>query len=481
MDNVKTDLNTPSRLLLAVSRALVIVRTRDDLLGLMAGELTALLGYEDSDLMVFSDNDLFSRSLLPMSNPSRQQHRYYNQVVNRLTPISEHHRAFCRDPATQVRVVPQANLVALGDCEWVSFVLETGIRAAIVLKLVLAGRVIGIWTIYYTTDDQANQVLFPWVEGLAQQLTGAVANVLANEKNAAREREESIHIAVGQALLTGTDWPTMTTALARELHQCQPFDVLGIILPDATASGSGRAYDISLQGDRSWLCQNSPLCQQDWEADPDSCACLVADRRAAFREPAVLVGDGYEQHWRENKFGESVRDVYGLRSMLYLPVPLRHQGTAWLFFGSRAGYSLTKTDLDRLIRLQPQLALGLENYLAFDELNRVKALSEQRMSTLCQEIDRVRAILNESPLLTAILQQLVPQTPAVCPDPAQAVTLRDVERSTIIETLRLTNGRIRGEGGTAQLLAIEPNTLDARMHKLGIVKSDYATKCKGKT
>lgn len=477
MDNVKSEPNTQPHLLLSVSNALATVRTRDDLFGVMAGELTALLRYEDSDLIIFAKNDLFSWSLLPILNTSRQQHRYYNQLFNRLIPIPEHCRAFCRDPTAQVRVVLEADLIALGDCELASFVLETGIRAAIVFKLVLAGHIIGMWTIYYTSDAQVDQALLPLVEGIAHQLTVAVANVLANEAGAAREREESIYIAVGQALLTSADWPTMTTALARELHQCQPFDVLGILL-DATPSGSERAYDISLQDDKSWLCRDSLPGQPGWEADPNQCAKLAADRRAAFHEPAVWVGDGFEQHCQENKFGGFVQQVYGLRSLLYLPVPLKHQGIAWLFFGSRTGYSLTETDLDRLIWLRPQIALGLENHLAFDELNRVKALSKQSTMAMGREIDRVKAILNESPLLTALLQQLVPQTPAVCPESASTVTLRDMERSTIIDTLRLTNGRIRGEGGTAQLLAIEPNTLDARMHKLGIIKSNYAAKCK---
>ncbi|GAB3220566.1 sigma-54 interaction domain-containing protein [Spirosoma arcticum] len=49
-------------------------------------------------------------------------------------------------------------------------------------------------------------------------------------------------------------------------------------------------------------------------------------------------------------------------------------------------------------------------------------------------------------------------------------TLADSERDLIVQTLHFTKGRIRGKGGAAGLLAIEPNTLDARMKKLGIVK-----------
>ena len=40
----------------------------------------------------------------------------------------------------------------------------------------------------------------------------------------------------------------------------------------------------------------------------------------------------------------------------------------------------------------------------------------------------------------------------------------------IMETIKRCNGRIRGKGGAAEILNIEPNTLDVRMKKPGIVK-----------
>ncbi|NII23812.1 sigma-54-dependent Fis family transcriptional regulator [Pseudoflavitalea sp. X16] len=48
----------------------------------------------------------------------------------------------------------------------------------------------------------------------------------------------------------------------------------------------------------------------------------------------------------------------------------------------------------------------------------------------------------------------------------------DTEREYIMAILRKTNGRIRGEGGAAQLLNLKPTTLESKMHKLGIKKED---------
>lgn len=48
----------------------------------------------------------------------------------------------------------------------------------------------------------------------------------------------------------------------------------------------------------------------------------------------------------------------------------------------------------------------------------------------------------------------------------------ETEREYIITILRKTNGRIRGEGGAAQLLNLKPTTLESKMIKLGIKKEN---------
>lgn len=53
----------------------------------------------------------------------------------------------------------------------------------------------------------------------------------------------------------------------------------------------------------------------------------------------------------------------------------------------------------------------------------------------------------------------------------EAVTLRDNERNHILWALKVTDGKIRGKDGAAELLDIHPNTLYGRMRKLGIARS----------
>jgi transcriptional regulator with GAF, ATPase, and Fis domain len=55
-------------------------------------------------------------------------------------------------------------------------------------------------------------------------------------------------------------------------------------------------------------------------------------------------------------------------------------------------------------------------------------------------------------------------------------TIDDNARDHILKVLKLTNGRVRGAGGAAELLDINPTTLDGRMRKLGITKEHIVRK-----
>jgi len=50
-------------------------------------------------------------------------------------------------------------------------------------------------------------------------------------------------------------------------------------------------------------------------------------------------------------------------------------------------------------------------------------------------------------------------------------TLEDLEKQHILQVLELTNGRVRGKNGAAEILNLKPTTLESRMLKLGIKRT----------
>jgi len=52
-------------------------------------------------------------------------------------------------------------------------------------------------------------------------------------------------------------------------------------------------------------------------------------------------------------------------------------------------------------------------------------------------------------------------------------TLRDKEREHIVEILRQTRGALSGPSGAASRLGLKRTTLQYKMHRLGISRTDY--------
>lgn len=104
----------------------------------------------------------------------------------------------------------------------------------------------------------------------------------------------------------------------------------------------------------------------------------------------------------------------------------------------------------------------------------VKMLLEYDWPGNIRELENIverAVILNQGPVLR--LAGLLPTIREHhTPSEETIVTLDDNERRHIIRTLQNTNWKVRGKGGAAELLDINPSTLFFRMKKLGISKLD---------
>ena len=56
---------------------------------------------------------------------------------------------------------------------------------------------------------------------------------------------------------------------------------------------------------------------------------------------------------------------------------------------------------------------------------------------------------------------------------AEGATLHEAEREHILRVLRETKGQIGGDDGAAARLGLKRTTLNSKMKKLGIERSDY--------
>ena len=72
-----------------------------------------------------------------------------------------------------------------------------------------------------------------------------------------------------------------------------------------------------------------------------------------------------------------------------------------------------------------------------------------------------------------VLHLDVPKIAQSCTD--QSGTLEEAEKRRIIEALNTTGWRVRGKKGAAEILGINPKTLESRMRRLGIQRNNKNT------
>ncbi|MEO1049853.1 MAG: sigma 54-interacting transcriptional regulator [Bacteroidota bacterium] len=106
--------------------------------------------------------------------------------------------------------------------------------------------------------------------------------------------------------------------------------------------------------------------------------------------------------------------------------------------------------------------LTLQEFLKYDWPGNVREL---------EHIIERASIINKGSVLQVALEKLTNNTlngNGNGHNHFQVKTIQQAEKELIINTLKVSGGRIRGMGGAAELLDIKPSTLESRMKKLGI-------------
>ncbi|HEY7746116.1 MAG TPA: sigma 54-interacting transcriptional regulator, partial [Desulfuromonadales bacterium] len=104
------------------------------------------------------------------------------------------------------------------------------------------------------------------------------------------------------------------------------------------------------------------------------------------------------------------------------------------------------------------------------KIRRISA-SDMQALTACPwpgNIRELRNVIEYSMIVSQSETLELYHLPAASQSASAPTTLEEVERRHIQATLRATQGRVKGAGGAAELLGLNPSTLYSRMQKLGI-------------
>jgi transcriptional regulator with GAF, ATPase, and Fis domain len=224
--------------LLSISEDIASVRDKKDLLRVIIEKIKPLFGFYDCGILVIDHQNHFHdlAAIHPDINGSEVNHLlhsagYYQhgqgipyaglgvewiikQIQQAGRPIlfdySSDHSHF-----TDGKLL--ANLEGSGYREAVAGVLKTG------------GRVFGCFTINYTRQGQTQSIHLPLFQNVVDQLSVAVANILANEEILEREREKTLLLSLSEDMATIRNREDLLQVILSKIKPIMGFD-------DATVS-----------------------------------------------------------------------------------------------------------------------------------------------------------------------------------------------------------------------------------------------------
>jgi formate hydrogenlyase transcriptional activator len=201
--------------------------------------------------------------------------------------------------------------------------------------------------------------------------------------------------AVAQAIISHRDLATLFHDLADRLHQVVRFDYLVLVLHDA--ANDAMRIQVLETSEPTSVAPGFLLPVQD------SPAGLVWQTQ----QPLILSNAQAESQWP--RLWELVYRPHGIGSFCYVPLTTARQRLGALAFSSRQSAAYAAADVDFLQLVANQVAVAVENALAFDCIEKLKEKLIQEKVYLEEEIrteQNFDEIVGESAALRRVLKMV---------------------------------------------------------------------------
>lgn len=215
----------------------------------------------------------------------------------------------------------------------------------------------------------------------------------AHSEEAKLRQQQTIQIAVNNAIVTIQDREQLCLAIADQINRLVPFSFLNlrIGLPDEASF-----YWLMLEKTpaNTFMRVNlSALLQEDSNELLEKLDREAPDQLGRLR--GVFTGEAFDQLCETYVTARSCRDNFGVRSLALFPIQLKRNSLTTIILSSTQPDGFTTKDYQAVDLIIPQIALALDNLLAYEELaarQQVKAIELAIVNAFRNGID-IRAIL----------------------------------------------------------------------------------------
>ncbi len=279
---------------------------------------------------------------------------------------------------------------------------ELGMKQLVLSPLRSGGRVIGFLNFVSKEEEPWSESDRSLLAGVSSSIAIAVSNSLAYEELRQREAETVMQLAINNALFTIKERGQMLLTVCEQISKLIPCGFLGIRV--VGNDGRFRIFDNFMREPGRSFAPFSPLEELEVSVDDP----VARESVEVLSRPGVYAGERFDELCREFRLVGMVRDRFGISSTIVVQL--------WDLPGSRAGLiisgigvSLGEGELATIRLIVPQLALALQNYMAFDEIDRLRRKLEGERTYLVEEIREAHnfeEIVGQSAPLAEVLRRV---------------------------------------------------------------------------
>ncbi|MBZ5564613.1 MAG: sigma 54-interacting transcriptional regulator [Acidobacteriia bacterium] len=382
------------RTLLGVSESITTHRDLAELFRDLARCLHQVVAFDFLSLILYdAARNLMRLHILESALPARVQ--VGNEMSPEETPagwvVQTQQPMVSHDIEKETRYSPTINLLR-----------ESGVKSFCALPLTTAHRRVGVLGLGSVRGDAYRDADLPFLERVAAQVAVAVDNALnfqsvqSYQAQLARERDRlRLLLEVNNAVVSNLDLHQLMVAIAGCLRRVLHHDYTALSLYDPSAS--------QLRLHALHFPRGKGLVQEEMLLPLEGTA---AGEVFTSRQP-MLVGSVNMERFQADVARRFVEE--GIQSACIVPLITANQTLGTLSFGSLRERAFTQEDVDLLTQVASQIAIAVENALAYREIAELKNKLAEEKYYLEEEIrteHNFEEVVGESSALKRVLSQV---------------------------------------------------------------------------
>jgi formate hydrogenlyase transcriptional activator len=285
---------------------------------------------------------------------------------------------------------------------------EHNVRALVILPLTTAQRRLGAMGFGRLVPQRITETELQFLERVASQVAVAVDNALnfatsqAYQAQLARERDRlQVLLEINNVLITSREVPELFRGIVKTLERVIHHDYTSLALLDSQ-TGLLKIHALDFPGNQS-------LFKQEITVPRDT---SPSGQAIASGQPFLARGAEIDRF--QNEIIRSLR-TSGVQAVCCVPLITHGQAFGTLNVASRRNDAFSPQDVELLQQVAAQIAIAVENALAFKEIEALKNKLAEEKLYLEEEIRsefNFEEIIGESPALKRALAQVELAAPA---------------------------------------------------------------------